>query len=119
LQRYSFLYKGYEDEWYFWFILVAARKVMLAMVGVFLANQPQTQALLTIFVVVMALCFHVMARPFKNDVMDWYSRVLSLFIMGWSSRVLSLFIMGWSSRVLFTKNDIMGWYSRLLLFTAV
>jgi hypothetical protein len=69
-KKYGFLYDGYHLETYYWETCVFARKIMLLVLAVFLANSVHLQALLTILLVGVALVFQVQYKPFADDYMD-------------------------------------------------
>ena len=64
-----FLGDKYEDEWYFWEMVVIARKVLL-MVAFELFSGIHAWMLGTI-VLVMSLMVHVFAHPYEDDWTDW------------------------------------------------
>jgi hypothetical protein len=67
--RLSFLYNGYEQKWYWWELVVVARKVLLVSLAVFFSDAPHVQSLLAVLLVTGALMLHVYAAPFRNPTM--------------------------------------------------
>jgi predicted outer membrane repeat protein len=70
-QRYSFLYRGYQHKWYFWEIVVVARKVLLVCIAVFFTYNIHVQALMAVFLVCGCLMAHIYARPYEEVRLDW------------------------------------------------
>jgi hypothetical protein len=78
VQRYHFLFKGYEPEFYYWEIVIMIRKVLLVCITVFFSYDIQVQSLLATLLVVTSLCVHTLACPYITDEMDGLE-MLSLF----------------------------------------
>jgi len=75
--RYSFLFRGYVSQHYYWEVFVIFRKVALITIAVFFGRKPQVQTLLAVLLVTVALLGHVLARPFDKPVM-FYMELFSL-----------------------------------------
>ena len=61
----GFLFEGYKEEFYFWEIIITARKVLLVLVIVFLSTiGSNVQVLVSIFILVCALVLQVSEKPF-------------------------------------------------------
>jgi len=78
VNRYHFLFKGYEPEFYYWEIVIIIRKVLMVCVAVFFSYDIHIQSLLATLLVVTALCVHSLACPYVTDAMDGLE-LLSLF----------------------------------------
>jgi hypothetical protein len=65
--KFSFLYKGYHAEWYFWEFVILYRKVAVVCASVFLSTISITvQALSVLAVLLISLFFQLQVRPFLN-----------------------------------------------------
>ena len=63
--RYGVLYTGYTDQCWYWECVVATRKASVVAVSVFLTGAgPQTQALFAMMIIIFALTFHLLWRPY-------------------------------------------------------
>merc|ERR1719410_2883950 len=78
IDRYHFLIKGYEPEFYYWEIVIMIRKILMVTIAVFFSYDIQIQSLLATLLCVMALCVHALACPYVTDAMDGLE-LLSLF----------------------------------------
>lgn len=78
VQRYHFLFKGYEAKFYYWEIVIMCRKILMVSIAVFFSYDIQIQALLATLLVVSSLCMHALACPYVSDSMDGLE-LLSLF----------------------------------------
>merc|ERR1719204_1338685 len=78
VNRYHFLFKGYEPEFYYWEIIVMIRKILMVCVAVYMSYDIQVQALCATLLVVICLCVHSLACPYVTDAMDGLE-LLSLF----------------------------------------
>merc|ERR1712129_287827 len=78
IDRYHFLIKGYEPEFYYWEIVIMMRKILMVAIAVFFNYDIQIQSLLATLLVVTALCVHALACPYVTDAMDGLE-LLSLF----------------------------------------
>ena len=68
-KTYGFIYNGYSI--YYWEVIIMSRKVSMVIVAVFgLRATVQTQALLALFVVLMASSAHIYAKPFDVRILD-------------------------------------------------
>jgi hypothetical protein len=65
--KFSFLYKGYHPEWYFWEFVILYRKVAVVCASVFLSTVSVTvQALSVLAVFLISLFFQLQVRPFLS-----------------------------------------------------
>jgi len=89
-KKYSFLFKGYEQRWYFWEMVVVFRKVALVIIAVFFAFNTQLQAIMAVLLVSAALMAHVFARPYENSTMDWmeFFSLINSFATFWAGQLL-------------------------------
>eukprot|EP00495_Collosphaeridae_sp_1-RS-2012_P006867 TRINITY_DN651_c0_g1_i2.p1 TRINITY_DN651_c0_g1~~TRINITY_DN651_c0_g1_i2.p1 ORF type:complete len:376 (+),score=48.58 TRINITY_DN651_c0_g1_i2:1069-2196(+) len=78
LNRYHFLFKGYEPQFYYWELVVLARKVFMVAIAVFANDDFKTQSLLATLLCVLAVVLHGVACPFESDTIDGLE-LLSLF----------------------------------------
>lgn len=63
--RYSFLAKGYTDNYHYWEFVVLIRKILMISASVFLVSQSvQVQALTVLAVLLVALLFQIYYKPF-------------------------------------------------------
>jgi len=63
----GFLIQGYEDEYYYWEIILLLRKTILVLAMVFLAPiSAGIQALCAILLLIMSLAVHIGKRPFYD-----------------------------------------------------
>lgn len=68
-KTYGFIYRGYSI--FYWEIVIMARKISMVIVAVFgLRASVQTQALMSLLVVVLATAAHVYAKPFESNILD-------------------------------------------------
>jgi hypothetical protein len=69
--KFSFLYKGYHTEWYFWEFVILYRKVAVVCASVFLSTVSITvQALAVLAVLLISLFFQLQVRPFLNPLFN-------------------------------------------------
>ena len=78
INRYHFLIKGYEEQFYYWEIIIMARKIMMVVVAVFASRDIHVQSLCATLLVVVVLCLHSLACPYINESLDGLE-LLSLF----------------------------------------
>jgi len=82
-RRFGFLFRRYEDEWFWWELVILARKLTYLMCGS-LMTSPLEQ-LLTMILVLTAFCsVFLMARPYDKvqlDVMECISLISNLILM--------------------------------------
>jgi hypothetical protein len=65
--KFSFLYKGYHPEWFFWEFVILYRKVAVVCASVFLSTVSITvQALSVLAVLLISLFFQLQVRPFLS-----------------------------------------------------
>jgi predicted outer membrane repeat protein len=65
--KFSFLYKGYHAQWYFWEFVILYRKVAVVCASVFLSTVSITvQALSVLAVLLIALFFQLQVQPFLS-----------------------------------------------------
>lgn len=69
LKQYSFLFEGYEAEWYFWEVTVIMRKIAIVAIAVF-CTDVHMQSLLAILLCVICLALQMYACPYEDDTMD-------------------------------------------------
>jgi len=63
--RYGVLYTGYTDKCWYWECVVATRKAAVVGVSVFLTGAgAQTQALFAMMIIIFALTFHLLWKPY-------------------------------------------------------
>jgi len=68
-KTYGFIYRGYSI--YYWEVVIMSRKISMVIVAVFgLRASVQTQALMSLFVVLMAGAAHIYAKPFDVPILD-------------------------------------------------
>ena len=69
--RFSFLYKGYQPQWYFWEFVILYRKVALVSASVFLSTVSiLIQALSVLAVLLCSLYFQLQFLPFATPVFN-------------------------------------------------
>lgn len=69
--KFSFLYKGYHQKWYFWEFVILYRKVALVCAAVFLSTVAiMVQALSVLAVLLIALFFQLQIQPFNLPVFN-------------------------------------------------
>jgi hypothetical protein len=95
------MYKGYSDKFFFWELVVMARKVLLVFISVYFSYDTQTQSIMAVFLVVAgtsravtvcaiaerarcttALASHVWALPFETATLnaaEFFSLIASFF----------------------------------------
>jgi hypothetical protein len=120
VKKYSFLYKGYELQWYFWEVVVVARKVGLAAIAVFFSYNAQIQSLMAVLLVMSALLAHVYARPFESDLMDMteFFSLTTSFATFWAGQFLFVPDLPSGDRV-FLSVLIVGFNIGFIIFSAV
>jgi len=64
--KYSFLYKGFKPQYYYWEMVVLLRKSIIVFIGVFSSNV-QVQAALVLATVAVAYSVHQVFKPFTSD----------------------------------------------------
>ena len=70
-QSFGFLYAGYKPQHYYWEVVIALRKVFLAVVSVVVAPiGPVAQTVTGVIVVVMAMVIHAAAQPYNMDILN-------------------------------------------------
>jgi hypothetical protein len=71
MYRYSLLMSGYRREFWFWEIVISARKVTLVGIAVFMGNYgTETQFFCAVLVIVVSLALQVHYRPMANDLLN-------------------------------------------------
>eukprot|EP00943_MAST-04B_sp_MAST-4B-sp1_P008126 g8126.t1 len=71
MYRYSLLMSGYRREFWFWEIVISARKVILVGIAVFMGNYgTETQFFCAVLVIVISLALQVHYRPMANDLLN-------------------------------------------------
>lgn len=69
--KFSFLYKGYHNKWYFWEFVILYRKVALVCAAVFLSTVSiMVQALSVLAILLMALFTQLQVQPFNLPVFN-------------------------------------------------
>jgi hypothetical protein len=71
----AFLGDKFEDQYYYWEIVIVARKVLL--MAIFLMFKRLSAVLLATFLIIFSLSIHIAARPFEDQGTDW-TEMLSL-----------------------------------------
>ena len=82
-ETYSFLYRGYRFNTYWWEIVYIFRKALITAISVFFPNDYNTQGVFAILVLVVAVTVHLSMSPFHQDVFNQ----LELFSL-WSTLVI-------------------------------
>ena len=69
--QYSFLYKGYQRERYFWEFVILYRKIALVMSLVFLASvSAAVQAQTVLLILLISIIFQIYIQPFNIPIMN-------------------------------------------------
>ena len=69
--KYSFLYKGYKPEYYYWEFVILYRKVALVCASVFLSSvSTMVQALSILAILLICLFVHAAVKPFRTPVFN-------------------------------------------------
>ena len=69
--QYSFLYKGYQREHYFWEFVILYRKIALVVTLVFLASvSAAIQAQTILFILILSIASQIYIRPFNIAIMN-------------------------------------------------
>ena len=82
-ETYSFLYRGYRLEAYWWESIYVFRKALLTAVSVFFPNDYNTQGVFAVLIIVAAITAHVQMNPFCEDV---YNKLETFSL--WSTLVI-------------------------------
>jgi len=69
-RRWGWLYLRYEREWFYWELLIMARRCALIVVAVLAVNLASIQIVLGASVCVAAMTMHFYARPFIDESLD-------------------------------------------------
>uniref|UniRef100_A0A061S044 Metabotropic glutamate receptor 2/3 n=1 Tax=Tetraselmis sp. GSL018 TaxID=582737 RepID=A0A061S044_9CHLO len=80
--RFGWLYLRYEKDWYFWELVIMARRVLLVAILVFAPHLPSVQILLGNAVICMAIAGHFYARPFIRRSTDQLEMVSVAALFG-------------------------------------
>ena len=72
---FAFLADKYEDEFFYWEMIITARKILL--MAIFLLLDQVIAVLLATFLTIFSLSIHIAARPFEDMGTDW-TEMLSL-----------------------------------------
>ena len=68
---YGFLYRGYKSSRYYWEITIMIRKTAMVMVATFgLRSTVQTQGMLALLVMALALTAHLKLQPYDDPILD-------------------------------------------------
>jgi hypothetical protein len=74
LGNFAFLADKFEDQYYYWEMVIVVRKVLL--MAIFLLFNQVAAVLLATFLTIVCLCFHIAARPFEDNGTDWTEMLL-------------------------------------------
>jgi hypothetical protein len=87
--RYSFLTTKLEDKWFWWELILLARKLLIMFSGLFNSSATSRGWFLGSMVIIMSLAAHAFARPFKNYLVDAceFASLLSTLIIFQSGMV--------------------------------
>jgi len=66
VSSYGFLYKGYEFKYYYWEIVIVIRKIVIAVLSVFVQNA-ELQSIFISFTLVFFLSLQLIVSPFSSD----------------------------------------------------
>lgn len=66
VSSYGFLYKGYKEKYYYWEIIITIRKIILAIVSVFVADA-ELQATFLCIILVFFLSLQLIISPFTSS----------------------------------------------------
>ena len=81
-QSYGFLYAGYTSKYYYWEVVIALRKVFLAVVSVVIAPVgPIAQTVTGVVVVVVALVLHAAAKPYNMASARMYPSLIIVLLL--------------------------------------
>ncbi|KAK3242317.1 hypothetical protein CYMTET_47989 [Cymbomonas tetramitiformis] len=69
-EKFGFMYEAYELRWYWWTLMIFARRFGCAALLVFLASIPYLQATLALFLILTATVAHYFARPYVETSFD-------------------------------------------------
>jgi hypothetical protein len=70
-RKYGFLYRGYERKFFYWELVVTARKVGMILIAVMLEGYgPGVQALVALLMIQVAIVMHVRKEPFDYGPQD-------------------------------------------------
>jgi hypothetical protein len=75
LGNFAFLADKFEDQYFYWEMVIVVRKVLL--MAIFLLFNQVAAVLLATFLTIVCLCLHIAARPFEDAGTDW-TEMLSL-----------------------------------------
>merc|ERR1711865_1005015 len=91
-------YSSFREETWWWEGTVAARKVVIALIGVFGAEMGQMQVLVTLVLVVMILLITAIVRPFSNIAQQEHLlqsleliSLMAIFLTLWAASVFSTY----------------------------
>jgi hypothetical protein len=105
---YGFLYRGYSSDCFYWEIIIMSRKMLMVIVATFgLRASVQTQGMLALLVVAVALVVHLNLRPYDEYVLD------RLELYG----LISSFIILYCGMFYFTDDVVIApWFLYLVTF---
>jgi hypothetical protein len=88
MQRWGFLFERYEQEYYWWQMVVICRKFLLTLIATFLFSDPYLQLTLSCIVLSINVVLNLAARPFRYEQHGTFDSLLMLLTI--SSFSLSL-----------------------------
>ena len=110
--RYSFLTTKLENRWFWWELLLLARKTAIMACGLFNTSETARGWYCGSLVIIVALVAHAYARPFKDSLVDFteFASLMSTLIIFQSGMV-------WNSSI--DKTGLLSWFLEKLSIALV
>ena len=67
MQRWGFLFERFEQEYYWWNMVIICRKLILVLIATFLFSDPYLQLALSCIVLSVNVVLNLAARPFREE----------------------------------------------------
>ena len=110
--RYSFLTTKLEDKWFWWELLLLARKTAIMVCGLFNTSNTARGWYCGSMVIIGALAAHAYARPYKDSLVD-FTELASLM----STLIIFQSGMVWNSSI--DKTGLLSWFLERLSIVLV
>ena len=76
-RAFSFVFVGYEGDWYWWEAVIVFRKTLISLTGALLSRDPLGQSICVMIILFVSAVSHTFAKPFIENWADDYE-LLSL-----------------------------------------
>merc|ERR1711998_638694 len=79
-KKFGFLYGRYEEDYWYWELVVVARKMVFIIINIFFVKEALTQVVMLVMWFVLHVAANFFTSPFKNDRLDVLENGLLLCI---------------------------------------